>query len=160
LALASRTGLSSSDILSITQTNIFNENNHTYIHFEPKNDFKKDIYLELPDDVATLMEQYVKGLNLLEKNECIFKNSAGAAMSLQNLDNTLKKLFKKCGLEKYTLKDFRNRAVLEMAKMGASKEEISEYTGLSYLRVDSFIKNKELIKDNCPANLVNYRLIV
>ena len=112
-----------------------------------------------PEDVEEIMRNYISATPHLSSNEPLFKNAWGNKMTLQNIDKNLKKLIKKCGLKEYTLKDFRNRAILEMAKGGASIESLSNYTGLKTLRLESFFHNVGLIK-NCPANLVNYRLIV
>lgn len=160
VALASRVGLSTTSILNMTSKSVFEENGKVYLHFEPKSDFKKDSFIQLPDDVAGLMQNYLKVTPLRDSSDRIFKNSKGNPMTLKNVDTAVKKYVKKSGLDDYTLKDFRNRAILEMAHHGASIQSLSDYTGLQPLRLDSFIKSKDLVSGNCPAELVNYRLIV
>lgn len=160
VALSTRVGLSTSSILSITRNSVFEEHGKMYLHFEPKSDFKKDSYIQLPDDVAGLMKNYLLVTPYKDGSDRIFKNTRGNNMTLKNVDTSIKKFVKKAGLDEFTLKDFRNRAILEMAHHGASIESLSDYTGLQPLRLESFIRNKDLVSGNCPAELVNYRLIV
>jgi len=159
VALATRVGLSTSSILSLTPESIFEDDGRVILHFEPKTDFKKDSYIQLPEDVAALMLNYIGDVSV-KAGSSIFKNAHGNDMTLKNVDSAVKKYVKRCGLNDYTLKDFRNRAILEMAHAGASIQSLSDYTGLQALRLESFIKNKDLVSGNCPAELVNYRLVV
>ena len=160
VALASRVGLSTTSILSLTPSSVLNENGKTYLHFPPKSEFKKDSFIQLPEDVAELMNNYLKCIAVKDNSDRIFKNSRGNNLTLKNLDVAVKKYVTKAGLNEYTMKDFRNRAILEMGLHGASISSLSDYTGLQPLRLESFIKNKDLVEGNCPAELVNYRLIV
>ena len=159
VSLAQRVGLSTSSILSITPSSVFKENGKTYIHFEPKSDFKKDSYIQLPEDVAVIMNEYLSSVATQSGTDKLFRNAWGKPMTLKNVDTMVKKYVSLAGLTDYTLKDFRNRAILEMAHCGASVESLSNYTGLQPLRLDSFIQNKDLVSGNCPAELVNYRLV-
>lgn len=161
LALASRVGLSATSVLNIHTDNIVRNGEDVYIHFEPKGDFDKDSYVKLPEDVKEVLELYVKSKNIdLASREPLFKNKWGNPLTLKNVDQLVKKIARKCGLEEYTLKDFRNRALLDMANSGVSMEKLSEYTGLKSMRLEKFFLNVGLVSDDCPAELVNYRLIV
>ncbi len=159
LSLATRVGLSSSSILSLRYNSVMRERGHVYLFFAAKSDFKQDSFIQMPEDVAELIVNYC-GDNLGASDSVIFRNKYKNPLSLVNLDRAVAKVIKKCGLDGYTLKDFRNRAILEMAQAGASPESLSGYTGLSPTRLESFITNKDLVSGTCPADLVNYRLIV
>ncbi len=159
LALATRVGLSASSILRIDTQNIMDDGKDIYIHFEPKSDFNSDSYIKLPEDVRDILKMHIEQKHIdLKENSSLFKNRRGNPLSIQNVDQLIKRLVTKCNLTEYTLKDFRNRAIMEMAKAGASMEQLENYTGLKSLRLEKFFLNKSLINGTCPAELVNYRL--
>lgn len=160
LSLASRVGLSATSILHLTTKSIILDGEDVFLHFEPKDDFSRDSYIKLPEDVKEVLKLYIASKNLnLEEKSSLFKNRWGNPLSIQNVDQLVKRLTSKCGLEEYTLKDFRNRAILEMANAGASKEQLEDYTGLKAMRLEKFFLNKSLVSGTCPAELVNYRII-
>lgn len=162
LALATRVGLSAANILRLTTKSIVKDTSDGSIslHFEPKSGFSKDTYVRLPEDVRDILVSYIEYKNYDDSDEHpLFINKWKRPLTIQNVDQLIKRLTDKCGLEDYTLKDFRNRAILEMVNAGASMEEMSEYTGLKRLRLEKFFENKSLVSRACPAELVNYRLI-
>ena len=48
--------------------------------------------------------------------------------------------------------------MLELIKTGADLESIRDYTGLSYMRINTLAKSKYIVDRKCPAELVNYEL--
>ncbi len=157
MALATRMALSATNILSLKVSNIVEEDGRKYLFFSSNSDFKKDTYISVPEDVSEILSDYVESLP--DGEVYLFKNKRGNKMTLNNVDRMIRNLSASCGITDYTLKDFRNRAILEMAANGASAEALCSYTGLMPLRIESFVKNKELVNTKCPAELVNYRLI-
>ncbi len=157
LALATRVGLSAASIMSLRYNMIMCENDRVYLFFQNKSDFKKDTYIQLPEDVRDIVISYC-GTRLGTSDEHLFKNKWGNPMSLVNLDAAVAGVTKKCSLD-YTLKDFRARAILEMAKAGVGLDSLMAYTGLSSTRLESFVKSKDILSGVCPADLVNYRLV-
>ena len=158
MAFATRMALSVSSILSLNISSVVEEDGRKYLFIPSNSDFKKDTYISVPEDVSLLIDSYIGSLPAGEK--MFFKNSRGNRMTLNNVDRIIRNLNKACGITDYTLKDYRNRAILEMAANGASADVLCAYTGLSPLRIESFVKNKELVNTICPAELVNYRLVV
>ena len=161
LALAARAGLSASKILQLTTKSIWRDGNSTFLRIESSDGFGDAYDIRLPKDVRDVMDFYISKLDIdLSKREPLFKNKWGNALSIQNVDQLIKRLTSKCDLSEYTLKDFRNRAYLEMAKSGSSIESFMQYTGLESMQTEKFYKYKELVGKDCPSELVNYRLIV
>ncbi|WP_026653441.1 tyrosine-type recombinase/integrase [Butyrivibrio proteoclasticus] len=159
MALATRMGLSVTSILSLNRGSIVKEGSITYLYFASKNDFKGNSYIPVPEDVAVILDDYVSQLS--DEDNVLFKNKRGNRMNLQNVDKIVRDLVKTTGIKtNYTMKDFRNRAILEMAAHGASLNDLKAYTGLSDVRLDTFMKHTDYVSTHCPANLVNYRLIL
>ena len=90
----------------------------------------------------------------------IFFNKHTRPLTIKNVTDNISKIIESSDVsEKYTMKDLRSRAVLELVKAGATPNQISEYTGLSQLRIKTFVSSEHLIDGSCLAELVNYRLI-
>ena len=160
-ALATRVGLSASSILRIKITDIIKEDygdgkSITFIRF-PGSGHNEDRFVALPKDVAEILGRYLSIVVPVDGK--IFLNRHNHPMTLKNLDTATTKFFVAAGIKnKYTMKDLRSRAILELAKAGADLESIRDYTGLSYMRINTLISSKSLVDRKCPADLVNYEL--
>lgn len=161
-ALATRVGLSATVILQIKTGDImFEDISHGDIRRTvallrlPAKGLSDDRYVTLPSDVTEILRSYLKVVTPV--NDRIFVNQHNRPMTIKNLDSATERFVKKCGIERYTMKDFRNRAILELAKSGADLESIGEYTGLSRMRVNTIVSSKGIL-GKCPADLVNYQL--
>ncbi len=159
MALATRMGLSATSIISLNVGSIVEQGDKLFLHFTAKSDFKKDSYIQVPDDVCVILRKYLEKHK--DDDNVLFRNNRGNRMNLQNVDKIFRDINKrtKLGDKDFTLKDFRSRAILEMAANGTSYEDLSSYTGLKSGRLETFYANTELISKTCPANLVNYRII-
>ena len=160
IAMATRTALSASNIVKLTLNNIKIIDGQTVLQISQESKKKEDIFVRLPEDVIMILSDYMDTLdeNLLDSEGHLFYNKHKHALTIKNLDDAVARILKKSGLEnKYTMKDFRTRAVLEYAKAGATEHEIVDYTGLGELRIRSFYRAASKISD-CPASLVNYSL--
>lgn len=162
-ALATRVGLSASAILKLRDADVMRE---TYGEERDEvkmflrldgNGLSEDRYIILPKDVTEILEQYLAVRE--PTNDCfLFHNHHKRALTLKNLDSATERFVRACGIERYTMKDFRSRALLELMKTGADIDSIKEYTGLSYMRINTLARSKYLVDKKCPADLVNYEL--
>lgn len=160
-ALATRVALSASTIIRMKITDIIKEEyddgqTATLIRL-PGIGKNEDKFIMLPRDVATLLDRYLA--TVVPVDGKIFVNQHRRPLTLKNLDTATSRFLVASGIKnKYTMKDLRSRAILELAKAGVSLDEIHEYTGLSYMRINTLVKSKYLVERKCPANLVNYEL--
>lgn len=165
LALATRCALAASEILRLdTKSVIRDGDKNIQLHIKSSSDFENDTFILLPDDVRDIVNNYIDKYSIdLDKKSPLFLNQRKNPMSIQNVDQLVKKLTSKCNLEQYTLKDFRASAIADMINAGATMEEVSQYTGLKFQRLEMFYKNLSAIKNSdkrvCPPGLVNFRLV-
>ena len=174
--LASRVGMSATDIVSIRSQLIgTNENGAYYIQFPAKTYFDEPRIVVLPDDVCAVLSRHLLELagrsSAIESVQtrivenvskgCIFLNKHGYPLTVRNIDAYFDKACRESGLEKkYTLKDFRSRAILQLADAGVSAKDISEFTGLKMQRAQSYVRSTHIINGDSPANLSNIRYAV
>ncbi len=158
LALATRVGFTATNILSMQVSNVVEEEGKLFIRLDNKKPGADYRYVLLPEDVATLLRNYLEKCYIDEQGHFFF-NAHHRPLRIRNLDSKVDGLIRTSGVKnRYTMKDLRSRAILEMVKAGAKPEMISEYTGLGHLRIQSFVSAKGLISNDCPADLVNYQL--
>lgn len=159
MALASRTCLTSTNILRIRKESVFEEKGRVFLHYPPTETQHEDLWVELPGDVRNLMLAYLETCPVSEDGH-IFFNEHNHPLTLRNMDSAVKKMVRLSGIGKrYTLKDFRSRGILDLAQAGVDPEKIGLYTGLGHLRIRSFVTAKHLISGECPAEMVNYRVV-
>lgn len=161
-ALATRVGLSASAILKLRDTDVMKETYDDDVTSEKLllrldgNGLDEDRYIVLPDDVAKILLSY---MSIREAPDAfLFHNQHKHPLTLKNLDSATGRFVQKCGLQRYTMKDFRSRALLELVKAGADLDSIRDYTGLSYMRINTLVRSRYLVDRKCPADLVNYEL--
>lgn len=160
LALATRLALSATNIIKLTTHNIQVIDNRVVLQISQESKRKEEFFVRLPEDVAMILSDYMDTLSeeQLDAAGHLFYNRHGHPMTLKNLDDGITRIIKRSGLiKKYTMKDFRTRAVLEYANAGATEHEIVDHTGLGELRIRSFYRAVGALRE-CPADLVNYRL--
>ena len=160
LALATRLALSATNILKLTTHNIQVINDRVVLQISQESKRKEEFFVKLPEDVVLILSDYMDtlGEDQLDAAGHLFYNRHGHPMTLKNLDDGITRILKRSGLiKKYTMKDFRTRAVLEYANAGATEHEIIDHTGLGELRIRSFYRAAGTLRE-CPADLVNYRL--
>ena len=164
LSLATRCALSASDILRLETSSIIVNGDKVQLHIKSSSDFDGEMFILLPDDVKDILKDYLSKMCIsLDSKVPLFTNKWKNPMTIQNVDQLIKRLTTKCNLERYTLKDFRARAIADMVSSGASMDEISEYTGLKFQRLEMFYRNLTsdscVVEKICPPNLVNFRLV-
>lgn len=158
LALATRVAFNVTTIAKIKREHLVQESGKLFIFVPPANEMSSERYVMLPSDVQALMEEYLA--KTAEKGEgALFYNKHGNPMTIRNIDSMVAKLIKNCDFKgKYTMKDFRSRALLELVKTGVDPDIISSYTGLRKMRINAFVNSSGLVSGTCPADLVNYQL--
>ncbi len=110
----------------------------------------------VPEDVRDIL------LSFMEKNGIeaeLFHNEWKKPLTERNLDYLIKKYSALAGIEtKCSVKDLRNRAILSMLQANASPQEVAQYAGIGMVRVRQFVNEGNVIA-NCPADLVNFRIV-
>ena len=173
--LASRVGMSATDIVSIRSHMLDVNGDVYYVVFPARTQFEEPRIVTLPDDVCSLVRRYLLELGGYGGGEdavskrlsegiakgYIFFNRLGNPLTIRNIDSYFDKACRESGIgKKYTLKDFRSRAILQLADAGVTAKEISRYTGLKMDRVQSYVHSTHIINGDSPANLPNIRFAV
>lgn len=159
LALAGRAALTAGNIVRINRNNMLVDEDGTVIlTFPPSNNFKEPFSVIMPSDVSSLLISYINTHESPDGSGYVFFNRNQKPLRVYNIDMKFQKILKKSGVsEKYTIKDLRTRAIIDMKKNGVSTQDISAYTNLSAYRVGKFSRAASFSK-MCPADLVNYKL--
>ena len=158
LVLAIRTGMTVTNILSVTASRIIREDGKMFLRLPAKTAFREDRYVMVPQDVAEIVEDYLSGIFPDPKGH-IFFNMHGRPLTIKNVDSGMEKIVRASGIENsYTMKDLRSRALLEMVKAGADPKAIEDYTGIGRMRIKSFLDAQGIITDDCPAGMMNFQI--
>lgn len=163
-ALATRVGLSASTILQLKDSDVIiedmaaaGEERSIVILRLPSKGLSSERFITLPSDVGEITKRYLAVA--VPVDGYIFTNQHNRPMTIRNLDSATERFVRKSGINRYTMKDFRNRAILELAKSGVDLETIGEYAGLARMRVGTLATSKSII-GTCPVDMVNYQLKV
>ena len=160
IALSVRAGLSASQIVRLKKDSIIEHKGHLVVYIQNKTDTRKDKTIILPEDVSAILRKYLENLSSIDSEGHIFYNSHHRPLTLKNLDSGISRIVEKAGLErKYTLKDLRARAVLDLIDSGASEEVIHEYVGIGPMRTRQFFDAIGIAR-GCPTDLVNFQIKV
>ena len=154
LALASRCGLSLTEIVGLTVQNILETSSGTLtIVMEKKKGATR--YVPLPVDVSGIMKEYMSSF---PTSGALFINQHGNPITRKNIESAVNKIIEASGIERhFTMRDFRTRAIVDMKKCGVDSTSLSEYAGISEAHIYRFNKVVEQVGE-CPADLVNYQL--
>lgn len=161
ISLVGRLALTSSSIVSLDASNVLTENGRVMLYF-PRHGKTPEQVVMLPEDVQLLLTSYLENATHLSRGGYLFINSHGNPLSLRILDRHFSNILSKSGVcRRYTLRDVRTRAVLEMTKAALDNNvelsAVASYTGLRSLRMSSFAEAC-VHHTPCPADLVNFRL--
>lgn len=160
LALGTRACMPATKITQITINSIYKEKGRTYLYLKGTAGDDSDRTILLPSDVAKLLDNYLRTLQVIDSSGHIFYNARGNVLTLKNIDSQISKYVNAAALERnYTLKDFRCRGILEMINAGSDEATIMSYTGLGIMRTRQFYLAKGMLT-GCPADLVNFQLKV
>ncbi len=162
ITLAFRVALSVADITSMRLHNVKQNDNGLYLHFAKKSAGDAEKVVPLPMDVATLLSSYINSMIYVDADGHLFYNKYNNPLTMRNVDSAINKYVKKSGINnKYTLKDLRSRAILDM--VGASLdnnipvEAVAAYAGIRDLRLNLYVRAVNLV-ESCPADLVNIQV--
>ena len=159
-SMAMRLGLTATQITTLTRANVLTENDVSYLYFAKKDvTGKNDHYVKLPSDIAILLTDYITHQCIIDRSEHLFYNEHKNCITIKNIDCKIRQIIKQTGIEtKFSFKDLRSRAILDMAHAGVEQEEIENYVGIRTRRMDLLLQSAGVIKD-CPADLVNIRIV-
>lgn len=165
-ALATRVCISSTAIVKLTKECVRKENGATYLVVLPSGETKNnhDVnsrLLKLPSDVAEILDKYIATLDKTDDEGHLFYNEKNRPLRLRNLDSRITKVVAQSGIGKsFTMRDFRNRGILDMVAAGGDDkvEEVRDYLGVQPARMFDYVKSVKLVT-GCPPDLVNYRLV-
>lgn len=161
LSLAFRAALTATNIISLRMDNIQNTDEGLCIHFSGDG-YQNDHIIILPEDIAKLITDYTKGMTSIDSEGHLFYNKYGNPLTLRNLDKAVEKFVVLSGItNRYTLKDLRSRAILDMIKAtvesNGNVNNVASYAGIKDLRLNSYV-NAYTLAEKCPAGLVNLRV--
>lgn len=155
LIMISRMGLSVTQVVTLKKNMIVMVEEDIYLCYR-KNE--AETYMKVPEDVKKYLTRYLSGRKI-DEEDTLFYNEYGNPMTIRNLDARLRKYVKESNINTpCSMKDLRNRAIMELVHAGATTEDIEQYTGLQNLRVRHFCNASKIIKI-APTDLVNYRII-
>lgn len=158
LSLAFRAALTATNIISLRQDNIQKTDTGLCIHYAGTG-IKGDQIISLPDDIATLLSNYIAGMTYIDTAGHLFYNKYHNPLTLRNLDKAVEKFVSRSKIGgKYTLQDLRSRAILDMLnatlETDGNVNEVAAYTGIRDLRLNTYVGAANLV-ERCPAGLVN-----
>lgn len=157
IVLISRMALSATKVITLKTSDLTYHDNTGYLRVIHKQNEKK--LIAMPEDVSKIFKPLYVENKEIDGNIPLFSNSYGKPYSLRTLNYHFERVLIGAGLEdKYSIKDFRTRAILDMTKAGAEMNDLVEYTGLSVQRLVTYKDDFHIVK-SCPGNLVNYRII-
>ena len=156
LCLISRMGLTAGECIRLSAGQIVETGENSIAISCIEKDGKMEILRPVPEDVKVILLDYIKKM---ESSGVLFRNEWNKPLTERNLDYQLKKYSSLAGIEtKCSVKDLRNRAILSMLQANASPEEVSMYAGIGMVRVKQFVREGNILAE-CPADLVNYRIV-
>jgi len=163
LSMAFRIAVSSSDFINLKKENVKFLEDGALLYF-PKKHLHKEQVIPLPDDIAKLLKLYMDNQPYYDSEGHLFYNKWKSPLTMRNLDALVEKYRKAAGVEKYTLKDLRSRAILDMINAtqdnGGDIGSVGEYVRLHGLRLNAYVTASGAIRNECPANLVNISVCI
>ena len=160
--LAFRVALSASDIIGLKAKNVQKIDDNYCIHYPAKNKFSPDRVVVLPRDIESLLSKYISELSYLDEEGHLFYNEHKNPLTLRNLDAAFERALKASEIkERYTLKDFRSRSILDMVsatiKNGVDTSIVGPYVGIKDLRLETYVSAHTIVNE-CLADLVNIQI--
>lgn len=158
IALVYRVGLTSSEIHSLKLPQVVDIEGNTFIVMGRGT--VKERFVALPEDIKVLLKEYITSLSYMDEEKHLFYNKYNNPLTAVNTCSILSSLTQKCGFgdKKYTFKDIRERAILDMVKASVDAKRpvsaVGEYVGIKTQRLDAYSGAAKYIKNN-PAELVN-----
>lgn len=161
--MAFRIALSASDIINLKLSNIQVTDQKTCIHYPPKDRFSSDRVIVLPQDIEELLKNYISTLRYVDEDGHLFYNTHKNPVSPRNLDAYFEQTLKKTNLtQKYTLRDLRSRAILDMVNASirndADVNAVGAYAGIKGLRLNTYVSANNLVGSTPPADLVHFQI--
>lgn len=161
-ALAFRVALSLSEILSLTTNHIVESGDVMFIRCNARKTIPART-VALSEDIANLMRNYLNNMPYMDEQGHLFYNKYKNPLTMDNATRCLRKIMKECNFdEKYTLRGFRSRSILDMvvatAKKEACMEDVADYVGIRSHRLAAYVKSSSGVIINTPANLVNINI--
>ena len=161
-ALAFRVALSLSEVLSLTLNHVVESDGVLFVRCNARKTIPART-VALPDDISCLMRNYIGNLPYVDEKGHLFYNNYKNPLTMDNVNKRLRKIMSECGFEeKYSLRGFRSRSILDMvvatAKKEAEMEDVADYTGIRSRRLAAYVKSSSGVIINTPANLVNINI--
>lgn len=156
ISLVLKCALTASEIVHLKKENIIREKEDVYVFLPSKKggnlNFQEKRYLKMPEDMKELFLSYLA--TLPEESQYYFYNKSGRPLSIKNIDDALKRMYTGKN-KKYTIKDIRTRGILEMISGSDNPAAVSEYVGLSQLRMRSFVEAAGLLDNRSVVSDYN-----
>ncbi len=161
IALVIKCALTASEIAGFTFDNLIKEHDNFFIFFPSKKTgftYQEDRYMKIPDDCKAILSGYLATLKKKDSAGHLFYNKAGRALTIKNIDDALLRMYKD-EKKKYTIKDIRTRAILELLNASSDPAAVSEFVGLSRLRMKNFIEASGIVSGKTTVSELNNIII-
>ena len=157
--LAFRTALSVSEIVGLKISSFSKSGDKIFVQTGGRS--KKKL-LPLPDDVADLVVKHISSMDYQDSEGHLFYNRYNNPLHEVNIRKCFKSILGKLDLDStYSIKDLRNRCILDMIAAsdgsGESLSSVGDYAGIGSERLRIIEKSASIIRHN-PADLVNIRV--
>lgn len=161
-ALAFRVALSLSEILALTLNHVVESDDVIFVRCNARKTIPART-VALPADVADIMRNYINNMPYVDEKGHLFYNNYKNPLTMDNVNKRLHKIMEECDFdEKYSLRGFRSRSILDMvvatAKKEANMDDVADYTGIRSRRLAAYVKSSSGVIINTPANLVNINI--
>lgn len=154
LLLASRAAMPVSKILQIRAHNIKFTPDSAIIYF-PATASRPSDEMVLPRDVSCYLYDYIQK-NVTAGDKYLFYNKHHNPLTNKNIDSAFEKILAESGVtEKYTIKDLRARAIVDMMQSNVPISDVAAYTGVTTFHIRAYT-NAAKFRSQCPADLTNF----
>ena len=128
LTLALKLCLTASEIIAIVNGHFKNTSDGIYLEVY-SSDYKCRI-LPVPDDVVTVIQEYVPGFFLSDKSTPLFRKEDGEAIKIRQIQRDVKKVNESTG-DEITLQQVRLLGIHLLLESNKNKEAVASFLGVS-----------------------------
>lgn len=159
LCLVVRMALTDTDIRTLKKDCVIEHEGVVAFRFFDEDGKTPDRYVTVPEDLKAAVLEYVSKCS----TEYMFPSNRKKQYSVKGLERRNEKIMMAAGLKgKYSMKDFRTRAILQMLYDGADEREVCRYANLSMRRIHSYQASPlmgSMMLASCPANVSRLKIV-
>ncbi|MCR5718963.1 MAG: tyrosine-type recombinase/integrase [Lachnospiraceae bacterium] len=157
-----RMGIKSTELINLKKEHVIRDGDCCFIYIESREKYGSLSIIPMPSDIIRLYNEF-EGLENPNR-EYLFTNSRNEKLSITTISRLTKKYLNMAAIDNhYTLKDFRNRAVLDVIESRDKKgltynEDVATYFSLKDKRMN-ILKDAHYLAINNPVEDSDLKII-